>query len=503
MFIGRVYENQKKNKQASNASTYSEHTMKKRGRSRSVSDDETDEDPPTVKGNKNTANIKTRKTVVHDSPLETDRDSEPEEHSKEAKKASYKEGGEKSFMERINEKVKKLKKDKDTKETKVNGFSGETKQVVYSIPAADVEKGVKKGKPEKSYAKDKFDSIELDSADEKRSVEEEGGMKSIGIQAIPYPPFRLRLLPHPDWQESETTLLKVMRLVLCQCGLACIVLTWALIGALVFHLTEAPREYSQVIEMNRRQTELVVGLATDLRQVVPEEPVWRTTIEQYATHHEALILSAVSSGYPQRGTIWTYCGCLLFATSLLTTLGFGAPVPRTVTGRICAIVFAGVGIPVHLLLVLNVGLLLAVKLHHLSRVSQRKLVRLHRQLTNPKSQEEDWPEDIFTPDDTPPPPPSWIKFFPFVAIPVYYCLGLLLFGVFRDKTFPEVLLFPLDFTAAGGVASRYGPLRVAYAAYLEGAVILASTNVALLRVTATRGFTTLGIKLGLMINSHK
>lgn len=73
--------------------------------------------------------------------------------------------------------------------------------------------------------------------------------------------------------------------------------------------------------MSRRQTELVVGLATDLRQVVPEEPVWRQTIEEYAAHHETLILSAVSSGYPQRGTIWTYPGCLLFATSLLTTLG--------------------------------------------------------------------------------------------------------------------------------------------------------------------------------------
>lgn len=37
--------------------------------------------------------------------------------------------------------------------------------------------------------------------------------------------------------------------------------------------------------------------------------------------------------------------------------------------------------------------------------------------------QEDWPEDIFTPDDTPPPPPSWVKFFPFLAIPLYYSTG--------------------------------------------------------------------------------
>lgn len=81
--------------------------------------------------------------------------------------------------------------------------------------------------------------------------------------------------------------------------------------------------------------------------------------------------------------------------------------------------------------------------------------------------------------------------------------GLLLFGVLRGKCLPEVLLFPLDFTAAGGVASTPGLLRIAYAAYLEIAVMLASTNVALLRVFATRGFTTFGIRQGLMINTPK
>lgn len=53
-------------------------------------------------------------------------------------------------------------------------------------------------------------------------------------------------------------------------------------------------------------------------------------------------------------------------------------------------------------------------------------------------EEEDWPQDIFTPDDSTPPPPSWIKFFPFLAIPLYYLTGLLLFGVLRSKSFPEV-----------------------------------------------------------------
>ncbi|XP_022189270.2 uncharacterized protein LOC111047747 [Nilaparvata lugens] len=329
--------------------------------------------------------------------------------------------------------------------------------------------------------------------------------KSVGIQATPFPPFRLHFLPEEDWRQTDDKLQRALKLVLSQCGLACVVLTWAMLGALMFRLTEGPQETFQVAEMTRQQSALVVGLATDLRQVIPQEPFWRQTIERYAAQHESLILSAVSSGYPQRGTIWTYPGSLLFATSLLTTLGFGAPVPRTVVGRMCAIIFAGLGIPVHLLLVLNIGLLIAVKLTRLANILEKKAKRvklkIHRVQTRENDDKESWPEELFACDRIM--PPFWLKFFPFVAIPTYYLTGFLLFGLARGKEFPEIFLFPLDFTAAGGVASTYGPLRIAYAMYLEGAVILASTNVALLRVSATRGFTTAAIKMGLMTNSHR
>jgi hypothetical protein len=46
--------------------------------------------------------------------------------------------------------------------------------------------------------------------------------------------------------------------------------------------------------------------------------------------------------------------------------GFGAPVPRTTMGRISAVIFSAIGIPLHLLLVLNVGMLVAVKLQFLA-----------------------------------------------------------------------------------------------------------------------------------------
>lgn len=72
------------------------------------------------------------------------------------------------------------------------------------------------------------------------------------------------------------------------------------------------------------QHNLAVSLATELRQVVPHEPVWLSMVQNYFAKHETLLLEAVSSGYGEGGGgghIWSYPGCLLFAVSLLTTLG--------------------------------------------------------------------------------------------------------------------------------------------------------------------------------------
>jgi hypothetical protein len=73
-----------------------------------------------------------------------------------------------------------------------------------------------------------------------------------------------------------------------------------------------------------KQHELVIELARDLRILKQEEPVWRNTIDYYVGKHKEILLEAVSDGYGEggsKGKIWSYAGCLLFAVSLLTTLG--------------------------------------------------------------------------------------------------------------------------------------------------------------------------------------
>lgn len=77
-------------------------------------------------------------------------------------------------------------------------------------------------------------------------------------------------------------------------------------------------------------------------------------------------------------------------------LGFGAPVPRTTPGRIVAVIFAAIGIPLHFIFVLNIGLLLAIRLQKLG---------INRKY---KNDPEECSNDLKV--------PKWVRVVPFIFI---------------------------------------------------------------------------------------
>ncbi|CAD1480377.1 unnamed protein product [Heterotrigona itama] len=339
----------------------------------------------------------------------------------------------------------------------------------------------------------------------KTTTNTEKSTKSIAIQTIVGLPLRLRVLPSVrDIVEEKNVdssnakgFSKVWRhirflgrLSLSLFGLLWLLTIWAIVGALAFCAIEGPREREQVVKLKDMQRDLAVGLATELRQLRTEkeedvEPLWSNKVHQYVEKHEELLLMAVNSGYGENGNsgqLWTFPGCILFALSLLTTLGFGAPVPRTTIGRTVTVIFAAIGIPAHFLLIMNLGLLLAV--------------RLQRYAISRKFKGYD-PTDL----SYLPPVPKWVKIVPFVCVVSYYLLGILCFGVARSRPIAASVLFPLDFTAAGGLSTIVGYVRILYGFYLEGAVTIAAIAVAVLGVSTTQNLTNIGLKYGLLIEA--
>jgi hypothetical protein len=249
-----------------------------------------------------------------------------------------------------------------------------------------------------------------------------------------------------------------------------------LLGAFAFYKTEGPRELEQSENLAKLQNNLSVNLAKTLQQT--DQQHWTFIINNYLKKHETSLLEAVSAGLGEGGggSIWTYPGCILFAVSLLTTLGFGAPVPRTSLGRGAAVLFSAIGIPLHFLLILNMGNLGAVRLQQLAFGSSSTDIPIL-------------------------PRPKWLKWFPVAAIAFYYLMGVILFGFVRQRCAVDSFMFPLDFTAAGGVATTDGHVRILYALYLEFAVTLAALVLSLIQASATRGIVDVGLRLGLLTNT--
>ncbi|XP_017779880.1 PREDICTED: uncharacterized protein LOC108565101 [Nicrophorus vespilloides] len=315
--------------------------------------------------------------------------------------------------------------------------------------------------------------------------------KSVGSQTSHLVPYRLRFWPlrasinikcaDAGLKEIIKCCLKTLsQWFLSQIGLTAILFTWALLGAAAFYKTEGPRELQQAQELQRLKKNIAIDLSKDLSQLTVHDETWLNIIEKHLNLHEVLLLDSVSAGYGENGgTIWTYPGCILFAVSLLTTLGFGAPVPQTSLGRGTAVLFSAIGIPLHFLLIINMGNLAAGSLKNLATVK-------------PGS-------DL--PDEPPVRTRGWLKFFPIFSIAFYYSCGVLLFGISRRRPVIDSLMFPLDFTASGGVAKTSGYVRILYGLYLEVAVTLAGIVVSLLQSSATRGIVDLGLRLGLLTNT--
>lgn len=81
---------------------------------------------------------------------------------------------------------------------------------------------------------------------------------------------------------------------------------------------------------------------------------------------------------------------------LLNFTGFGAPVPRTTAGRTVGVIFAVIGIPAHFLLILNFGVMVAV--------------RLQRYAFARRGARSDNGQSSYSPRSM----PRWVKILPFV-----------------------------------------------------------------------------------------
>lgn len=144
---------------------------------------------------------------------------------------------------------------------------------------------------------------------------------SRGIQVTP-PQFRLRFVPRLQCCCSVRGLcVFVVRVFASQLGLALFLFMWTLLGAAAFQATEGAREAGLVRELRLLEGRLATELVSELRRSQHDNTWWRI-LDRGIRHQEEALSESLASGYAANGgIIWNYAGSLLFAVTMLTTIG--------------------------------------------------------------------------------------------------------------------------------------------------------------------------------------
>ncbi|XP_060806481.1 uncharacterized protein LOC132903127 [Amyelois transitella] len=268
----------------------------------------------------------------------------------------------------------------------------------------------------------------------------------------------LKVFPAPQ-SPGDTICSIIFRCLVCQLGLASFLVLWTMIWVFIINAYEEPHEHKVSREFERQQNQLVIDLATELRQITPLSPRWKEAIERRIEDERKLTMKAVGRGailHP--GHYWKPSGTLLFTVYVMTALGFGAPVPQTLWGRTAALVYAVLAVPTHIYL----------RSPTCSRNSDVMKAR------------KSFREKML----------NFLSFLcvgrcvPFAAV-LYYTLGSVAFGVLRGKMGLDVAMFPLEFTTSGGLEHVEEHVRFLYGFYVEGAMILLSCILAAIRLHST------------------
>ena len=112
--------------------------------------------------------------------------------------------------------------------------------------------------------------------------------------------------------------------IFSQFGIVLFLTTWITGHAALFQHLEQQPDIKLVNDVVSSRNELVITLATELRQVFPYEMAWRRKIDDYFIKFEATLNNATARGYSTHKRAfykWDYLDFLLFSLQLVTGQG--------------------------------------------------------------------------------------------------------------------------------------------------------------------------------------
>uniref|UniRef100_A0A1I7X7W0 Ion_trans_2 domain-containing protein n=1 Tax=Heterorhabditis bacteriophora TaxID=37862 RepID=A0A1I7X7W0_HETBA len=174
-----------------------------------------------------------------------------------------------------------------------------------------------------------------------------------------------------ELETRERKYITYAKRILPHVGLVCLLFSYLLIGATIFHAIEGPNELLQ------RDIELttIFGLRDDFQNHIwnitqdVDNRISREAFNSINQEYFEQLVRNIFISYRNQfinenhltnktkggGLLWTFPNSIFFATTVITTIGYGNLVPTTTSGRIACIIFALFGIPLLLVTIADIG----------------------------------------------------------------------------------------------------------------------------------------------------
>ncbi|KAE9420140.1 hypothetical protein Angca_008899, partial [Angiostrongylus cantonensis] len=204
-----------------------------------------------------------------------------------------------------------------------------------------------------------------------------------------------------------------------------LVLTYTILGALMFYLIESHYERNTVVIRKKALDRTILTIATEIAKNVndPNVTVSVTLMEDYIKRAYVTLLEQESaykgstlykSDDPDNNYKWTFGSALFFSMNVYTTTGYGSIAPESIAGKSCVIMYGFLFVPLTLVVLRDLGQWALV---HITKIYAHLLIMFRKARGHEETKDDEM-----------------------ISLPIKFCMGMM----FGYLMFASLFIYEYD-----------------------------------------------------------
>lgn len=182
--------------------------------------------------------------------------------------------------------------------------------------------------------------------------------------------------PEAPTKKKKGFLSKIWKVTSSPLGLLIALIIYSFIGATLFKVIEGAHETYEKHDLIEMREEIIDSMWNS-SSTFQNRAKFAALVKDELRKYESQLYSAFSQGINSESEVkkWDFWGSMVFATTIYTTIGYGHIAPATDTGRIVAMIYALIGIPLCLIVLAEFGRILTIMIKFFYSFPRRLIIK--------------------------------------------------------------------------------------------------------------------------------